>query len=553
MSKNLSILIAQTNPIVGNINYNRDLILDIINDNDNGKADIIVFSELVLSGYPPEDLVLKSAFQNKVCDAFHEIMDASVNSSSYIIIGRPWKENEQLYNAAVVLHKGKVFHRHLKNVLPNYGVFDEKRIFTAGDKSSFFEIKGNKIGLFICEEIWNTDIYNKVEGEDCDLVITINASPFEHQKIRQRESLAIELSKKINAPVVYVNQVGGQDEIVFDGSSFVANESKILRRLPACKSETDLIFFDKEQNYLSFSDKIFDKKSEQEILYSNLVLGLRDYINKNNFPGVVIGISGGIDSAFSACVAVDALGSGKVKGIMMPSKYTSDNSIEDATQLGRNLKIEMMSLSIEEAASAYKSTLKDIFKDTKEDITEENIQSRIRGMLLMAYSNKFGYMVMTNGNKSEVSVGYSTLYGDMCGGFSVIKDLYKVEVYKLANWRNSNFPSISVYSQTSLVPESIITKAPTAELKLNQKDEDSLPPYEILDKILYELVEKESSITDIMNLGFDEDTVIKVQGLLYNSEYKRRQSAPGVKVSERNFGLDRRYPITNRFRDTKRK
>ena len=279
---------------------------------------------------------------------------------------------------------------------------------------------------------------------------------------------------------------------------------------------------------------------------------MRDYINKNNFPGVVIGISGGIDSAFSACVAVDALGSGKVKGIMMPSKYTSDNSIEDATQLGRNLKIEMMSLSIEEAASAYKSTLKDIFKDTKEDITEENIQSRIRGMLLMAYSNKFGYMVMTNGNKSEVSVGYSTLYGDMCGGFSVIKDLYKVEVYKLANWRNSNFPSISVYSQTSLVPESIITKAPTAELKLNQKDEDSLPPYEILDKILYELVEKESSITDIMNLGFDEDTVIKVQGLLYNSEYKRRQSAPGVKVSERNFGLDRRYPITNRFRDTKR-
>jgi NAD+ synthase len=280
---------------------------------------------------------------------------------------------------------------------------------------------------------------------------------------------------------------------------------------------------------------------------------LRDYIEKNNFPGVVIGISGGIDSAFSACVAVDALGSGKVKGIMMPSKYTSDNSIEDATQLGRNLKIEMMSLSIEEAASAYKSTLKDIFKDTKEDITEENIQSRIRGMLLMAYSNKFGYMVMTNGNKSEVSVGYSTLYGDMCGGFSVIKDLYKVEVYKLANWRNSNFPSISVYSQTSLVPESIITKAPTAELKPNQKDEDSLPPYEILDKILYELVEKESSITDIMNLGFDEDTVIKVQGLLYNSEYKRRQSAPGVKVSERNFGLDRRYPITNRFRDTKRK
>ena len=550
MSENLNILLAQTNPIVGNIDHNRDLVLDIVSKNKN--ADLIIFSELVLSGYPPEDLVLKSAFQNKVCDAFHEIMDASVESESYIIIGRPWKENEQLYNAAIVLHKGKVFHRHLKNTLPNYGVFDEKRIFAAGDESSFFEIKGNKIALFICEEIWDSDTYKKVEGKDCDLVVTINASPFEYQKIIQRENLAIELSKKIDAPVVYVNQVGGQDEIVFDGSSFVADAHKVLRRLPACESATDLVIFDKDKKEFLFSKKIFEEKSEEEILYSNLVLGLRDYIEKNNFPGVVIGISGGIDSAFSACVAVDALGGDKVKGIMMPSKYTSNASVEDATLLGKNLNIEMMSLSIEEAALAYESTLKNVFEGTEQDITEENIQSRIRGMLLMAYSNKFGYMVMTNGNKSEVSVGYSTLYGDMCGGFSVIKDLYKVDVYKLAEWRNDNHPSISLHKKNNVVPVNIISKAPTAELKPNQKDEDSLPPYEILDKILYELVEKESSVTDIVNLGFDEDTVIKVQGLLYNSEYKRRQSAPGVKVSERNFGLDRRYPITNRFRDTKR-
>ena len=550
MSENLNILLAQTNPIVGNIEHNRDLVLDIVSKNKN--ADLIVFTELVLSGYPPEDLVLKSAFQNKVCDAFHEIMDASVESESYIIIGRPWKENEQLYNAAIVLHKGKVFHRHLKNTLPNYGVFDEKRIFAAGDESSFFEIKGNKIALFICEEIWDSDTYKKVEGKDCDLVVTINASPFEYQKIIQRENLAIELSKKIDAPVVYVNQVGGQDEIVFDGSSFVADAHKVLRRLPACESATDLVIFDKDKKEFLFSKKIFEEKSEEEILYSNLVLGLRDYIEKNNFPGVVIGISGGIDSAFSACVAVDALGSDRVKGIMMPSKYTSNASVEDATLLGKNLNIEMMSLSIEEAALAYESTLKNVFEGTEQDITEENIQSRIRGMLLMAYSNKFGYMVMTNGNKSEVSVGYSTLYGDMCGGFSVIKDLYKVDVYKLAEWRNDNHPSISLHKKNNVVPVNIISKAPTAELKPNQKDEDSLPPYEILDKILYELVEKESSVTDIVNLGFDEDTVIKVQGLLYNSEYKRRQSAPGVKVSERNFGLDRRYPITNRFRDTKR-
>ena len=550
MSENLNILLAQTNPIVGNIEHNRDLVLDIVSKNKN--ADLIIFTELVLSGYPPEDLVLKSAFQNKVCDAFHEIMDASVESESYIIIGRPWKENEQLYNAAIVLHKGKVFHRHLKNTLPNYGVFDEKRIFAAGDESSFFEIKGNKIALFICEEIWDPETYKKVEGKDCDLVVTINASPFEYQKIIQRENLAIELSKKIDAPVVYVNQVGGQDEIVFDGSSFIADAHKVLRRLPACESATDLVTFDKDKKEFSFSEKIFEEKSEQEVLYSNLVLGLKDYIEKNNFPGVVIGISGGIDSAFSACVAVDALGSDKVKGIMMPSKYTSKASVEDATLLGKNLNIEMMSLSIEEAALAYESTLKNVFEGTQQDITEENIQSRIRGMLLMAYSNKFGYMVITNGNKSEVSVGYSTLYGDMCGGFSVIKDLYKVDVYKLAEWRNDNYPCISLHKKKNIVPVNIITKAPTAELKPNQKDEDSLPPYEILDKILYELVEKESSVTDIVNLGFNEDTVIKVQGLLYNSEYKRRQSAPGVKVSERNFGLDRRYPITNRFRDTKR-
>ena len=550
MSENLNILLAQTNPIVGNIEHNRDLVLDIVSKNKN--ADLIVFTELVLSGYPPEDLVLKSAFQNKVCDAFHEIMDASVKSESYIIIGRPWKENEQLYNAAIVLHKGKVFHRHLKNTLPNYGIFDEKRIFAAGDESSFFEIKGNKIALFICEEIWNSETYKKVEGKDCDLVVTINASPFEYQKIIQRENLAIELSKKIDAPVVYVNQVGGQDEIVFDGSSFIADAHKVLRRLPACESATDLVTFDKDKKEFSFSEKIFEEKSEQEVLYSNLVLGLKDYIEKNNFPGVVIGISGGIDSAFSACVAVDALGSDKVKGIMMPSKYTSNASVEDATLLGKNLNIEMISLSIEEAALAYESTLRNVFEGTQQDITEENIQSRIRGMLLMAYSNKFGYMVITNGNKSEVSVGYSTLYGDMCGGFSVIKDLYKVDVYKLAEWRNDNYPSISLHKKKNIVPINIITKAPTAELKPNQKDEDSLPPYETLDKILYELVEKESSVTDIVNLGFNEDTVIKVQGLLYNSEYKRRQSAPGVKVSERNFGLDRRYPITNRFRDTKR-
>lgn len=550
MSENLNILLAQTNPIVGNIDHNRDLVLDIVSKNKD--ADLIIFSELVLSGYPPEDLVLKSAFQNKVCDAFHEIMDASVESESYIIIGRPWKENEQLYNAAIVLHKGKVFHRHLKNTLPNYGVFDEKRIFAAGNESSLFEIKGNKIALFICEEIWDSETYKKVEGKDCDLVVTINASPFEYKKISQRENLAIELSKKINAPVIYVNQVGGQDEIVFDGSSFVADANKVLRRLPACESTSDLVAFNKTKKEFSFSEKVFDEKSEEEILYSNLVLGLKDYIEKNNFPGVVIGISGGIDSAFSACVAVDALGSDKVKGIMMPSKYTSNASVEDATLLGKNLNIEMISLSIEEAALAYESTLKNVFEGTEQDITEENIQSRIRGMLLMAYSNKFGYMVMTNGNKSEVSVGYSTLYGDMCGGFSVIKDLYKVDVYKLAEWRNDNYPSISLHKKDNVVPVNIITKAPTAELKPNQKDEDSLPPYEILDKILYELVEKESSVTDIVNLGFNEDTVIKVQGLLYNSEYKRRQSAPGVKVSERNFGLDRRYPITNRFRDTKR-
>ena len=549
MSEKLSILIAQTNPTVGDIDYNKSIVLETINQNH--ELDLIVFSELMLTGYPPEDLVLKTAFQNKFMQALKEINLSLENKNCTVILGMPWEEEGNLYNAAVVLQNGKIVFKHFKNALPNYGIFDEKRIFSHGEKVSSFNLKGINLGIFVCEDIWVHNTPSKLNGSGIDLAISINASPFDINKMGERLEAATNFSKEANAPIIYVNQVGGQDEIVFDGSSFLADQNGLIKRLGYCESVYERIDFNVNDKSFSFKKNEDDVIDSNDLIYSNLILGLRDYVNKNNFPGVVIGISGGIDSAFSACVATDALGPDRVKGILMPSKFTSNASNEDADQLGKNLEIGLESISIEEIVKAYDMTLDPIFKGSEKDITEENIQSRARGSLLMAYSNKFGHMVLTNGNKSEVSVGYSTLYGDMCGGFSVVKDLYKSELYKLAEWRNNCIPSASLLDKKSVIPLNIITKEPTAELKPNQKDKDTLPPYEVLDQILYLLVEKESSISEIVDKGFDFEVVTKVQNMLYNSEYKRRQAAPGVKISERNFGYDRRYPITNAFRDSK--
>ena len=549
MSEKLSILIAQANPIVGDIDYNKNIVLETIDKNHD--VDLIIFSELLLTGYPPEDLVLKSAFKDKFMRALKEINANLENKNCTVILGMPWEEEGNLYNAAVVLQKGSVVYKHFKNALPNYGVFDEKRIFLHGEDVNSFSLKGINLGIFVCEDIWVQNTISKLNGTGIDLAISINASPFDINKVDERLEAATHFSKETGAPIIYVNQVGGQDEIVFDGNSFLADTNGLIKRLSYCQSVNELIDFNPNDKSFSFKKNQEGEVDNNDLIYSNLIIGLRDYVNKNKFPGVVIGISGGIDSAFSTCVATDALGPDRVKGILMPSKFTSSESNEDANKLGENLGIELKSISIEEIVKAYDSTLDPLFKDSKKDITEENIQSRARGSLLMAYSNKFGHMVLTNGNKSEVSVGYSTLYGDMCGGFSVVKDLYKSELYKLAEWRNNHVPSTSVLDKKSLIPQNILTKEPSAELKPNQMDKDTLPPYEELDKILYLLVERESSISEIVDLGFEVDVVTKVQNMLYNSEYKRRQAAPGVKISERNFGYDRRYPITNAFRDSK--
>ena len=546
MTKKISILIVQTNPIVGNIEYNKQIVIDHIKDN---QSDLIVFSELMLTGYPPEDLVLKPAFMDRVNSALSEILECSKSSDATIILGTPYLDDDKLFNAALVIKEGQILNKHYKMALPNYGVFDEKRIFSNGEQITIIDFNGINLGIFICEDIWVKDTILELDKDRIDLAVSLNASPFDVNKIEDREKKALNFASSIDAPLMYVNQVGGQDEIVFDGSSFICDQTKIVSKLNHCVEESREYIFNTIDKAFEVDENDKFVIDKQDIVYSNLILGLRDYVDKNKFPGVVIGISGGIDSAFSAAVAVDALGADRVKGILMPSQFTSDESNIDANLLGKNLGIDLLSISIQDIVNSYDNTLSDLFADKEKDITEENIQSRTRGAILMAYSNKFGHMVVTNGNKSEVSVGYSTLYGDMCGGFSVVKDIYKSDLYRLSEWRNTNLPSLSKINTLDIIPKNIILKEPTAELKADQKDSDSLPPYGILDKILFLLVEKESSIKEIVSQGYDVGVVTKVQNLLYNSEYKRRQAAPGVKISERNFGYDRRYPITNAFRD----
>ena len=546
MTKKFSILIVQTNPIVGNIEYNKQIVIDHIKDN---QSDRIVFSELMLTGYPPEDLVLKPAFMDRVNSALSEILECSKSSDATIILGTPYLDDDKLFNSALVIKEGQILNKHYKMALPNYGVFDEKRIFSNGEQITIIDFKGINLGIFICEDIWVKDTILELDKDRMDLAVSLNASPFDVNKIEDREKKALNFASSIDAPLMYVNQVGGQDEIVFDGSSFICDQTKIVSKLNHCVEESREYIFNTIDKAFEVDENDKFDIDKQDIVYSNLILGLRDYVDKNKFPGVVIGISGGIDSAFSAAVAVDALGADRVKGILMPSQFTSDESNIDANLLGKNLGIDLLSISIQDIVNSYDNTLSDLFADKEKDITEENIQSRTRGAILMAYSNKFGHMVVTNGNKSEVSVGYSTLYGDMCGGFSVVKDIYKSDLYRLSEWRNTNLPSLSKINTLDIIPKNIILKEPTAELKADQKDSDSLPPYDILDKILFLLVEKESSIKEIVSQGYDVGVVTKVQNLLYNSEYKRRQAAPGVKISERNFGYDRRYPITNAFRD----
>ena len=546
----MKLFLAQINNIVGDIDGNLKRAIDILDQAEELNSDLVVFSELFLSGYPPEDLVLKKSFVEECRNALDTLINYSKTKKVGLIVGLPIYEKNNLFNAAAIADEGKLIGFSKKINLPNYSVFDEKRVFHQNDIPKVFEFRGIKLGVPICEDIWQDNVCLELKNQGCELIVSPNGSPFDKYKINQRKTIIEDRVSEIGLPFVYINQVGGQDELVFDGSSLIMNGDKeIIYEAPPWQEHNAVIEFNEKEkkfNNLPFNEFKF---SDLENIYMATVIGLRDYVSKNNFPGVILGLSGGIDSAFCAAVAVDALGKDKVEAYMLPSNYTSENSTIDAEDCANRLEINLETIPISDTFLSLEESLKTSFKGLPNDITEENLQSRIRGTILMAISNKKGKMLITTGNKSEVSVGYSTLYGDMNGGFNPIKDIYKTELYALANWRNINLPNNILLDKKDVIPTSIISKEPTAELRDNQKDSDSLPPYDELDQILEGLVEYELSTSELEKKGFSREEIKKVENLLYVSEYKRRQSAPGVKISLRNFGRDRRYPITNKFRD----
>ena len=546
----MKLFLAQINNIVGDIDGNLKRAIDILDQAEELNSDLVVFSELFLSGYPPEDLVLKKSFVEECRNALDTLINYSKTKKVGLIVGLPIYEKNNLFNAAAIVDEGKLIGFSKKINLPNYSVFDEKRVFHQNDIPKVFEFRGIKLGVPICEDIWQDNVCLELKNQGCELIVSPNGSPFDKYKINQRKTIIEDRVSEIGLPFVYINQVGGQDELVFDGSSLIMNgDTEIIYEAPPWQEHNAVIEFNEKEkkfNNLSFNEFKF---SDLENIYMATVIGLRDYVGKNNFPGVILGLSGGIDSAFCAAVAVDALGKDKVEAYMLPSNYTSENSTIDAEDCANRLEINLETIPISDTFLSLEESLKTSFKGLPNDITEENLQSRIRGTILMAISNKKGKMLITTGNKSEVSVGYSTLYGDMNGGFNPIKDIYKTELYALANWRNINLPNNILLDKKDVIPASIISKEPTAELRDNQKDSDSLPPYDELDQILEGLVEYELSTSELEKKGFSREEIKKVENLLYVSEYKRRQSAPGVKISLRNFGRDRRYPITNKFRD----
>ncbi|RUO99127.1 NAD+ synthase [Hyphomicrobium sp.] len=549
--RSLKIALAQINPIVGDLNGNAERAVSAHARAKDLGADVVVFPELFLNGYPPEDLVLKPAFQKDTRAKLEELAVRCAEGPA-ILIGTVWVEEFKLYNAVALLDGGRIQAVTLKVDLPNYGVFDEKRVFASGPLPGPLNVRGVRIGVPICEDIWGVEVVETLAETGAEILISPNGSPFDWPKPESRMNVVVARVTESGLPLAYLNQVGGQDELVFDGASFVLNADRSLAvQLPAWREAIALTEWTKtETGWRCQKGEIAALSEGCASAYSACVLGLGDYVRKNGFPGVVLGLSGGIDSALVAAIAVDALGPDRVHAVMLPSKYTSDDSLNDAAACAKALGIRYDKVSIEPTVAGLTWSLKDLFTGTNADITEENMQSRVRGTILMAVSNKFGGMVVTTGNKSEMSVGYATLYGDMNGGFNPIKDLYKTEVYALARWRNAHRPEGALGPAGIVIPERILTKAPTAELRANQTDQDSLPPYDELDDILNCLVEKEMPVADVVARGHALETVKKVERLLYLAEYKRRQAAPGVKISSRNFGRDRRYPITNKFRET---
>ncbi|OYQ32003.1 NAD+ synthase [Sandarakinorhabdus cyanobacteriorum] len=548
MTNRLTIALAQLNARVGGLVANADAILRA--REAAAGADLLVTPELSIVGYPPEDLVLKPALVAAARAQVQRLAAATADGGPALLVGAPWAEGDALYNAMLLLDGGRIAGITRKHDLPNYGTFDEKRLFTPGPLPGPLNLRGVRIGVPVCEDMWWPDVCECLAETGAELLIVPNGSPYEVGKDDRRLSLAVTRVTETGLPLIYLNRVGGQDELVFDGASFVLNATRQLaHQLPDWDETIRLTHWTRtDAGWVCEAGAISAQDDDPADVYHAMLVALRDYVNRNGFPGVVLGLSGGIDSALSAAVAVDALGADRVWCVMLPSPFTSQDSLDDAAECARLLGCRLDTLRIEPAMTGFDAMLQPLFEGRARDIAEENIQSRIRGLALMGISNKFGPMLLTTGNKSEMSVGYATIYGDMAGGYSVLKDLYKTTVFRVSEWRNAHKPRLGLGPDGPVMPTRVITKPPTAELRENQKDEDSLPPYPLLDAILFGLVEQERSAAELVADGLDAETVTRIERLLYVAEYKRRQAPPGVKIGKRNFGRDRRYPISNDFR-----
>lgn len=539
MSDRINVALAQLDLVVGDVEGNTNKILDYCKRaHDDLQADLVVFPELSVSGYPPEDLLFHSGFQRRVANAMEKIRSSARDIA--VLIGYPEYENGQIFNAAVVFKDGNPLAQYRKHLLPNYRVFDEERYFAAGKEPAVFALNGIRLGIAICEDIWKSGPVATSRAAGAEAIIAINGSPYEIGSQEHRETAARQRVKEAGVPLVYLNMVGGQDELVFDGGSFVMDrDGDIAFRGAPFREALYRIELDADgAGVCPVSDNVEPVLDVECSVYEALVCGTRDYVGKNGFPGVILGLSGGVDSALVAAVAVDALGAQRVRAVMMPFRYTSNMSQEDAAKQAALLGIRYDVIPIEPIYEATVKQLKEIFEGREEDVTEENIQARCRGLLLMSISNKTGRMLLTTGNKSEMAVGYATLYGDMAGGFAPIKDCSKSLVYRLARYRNS---------RGEVIPERVITRAPSAELRPDQKDTDSLPEYEVLDPILEAFIEKDLSVQELVDQGFDRDVVVRILEMVKRNEYKRRQAPPGIRISGRAFGRDWRYPITSKY------
>ena len=550
MADSLKVALAQLNPKVGDVAGNLAKVRTARAEAKKQGAELVLTSELVLSGYPPEDLVVKPAFQKSCHEAVEALRADTLDGGPALFVTTPWREGDKLHNAIICLDKGEIIGKRYKVDLPNYGVFDEKRVFAPGPMPGPLVFNGVRLGVPICEDVWTADVVECISETGGEILLVPNGSPYEVGKTDVRVQLGVHRVVESGLPFVYVNQVGGQDELIFDGGSFVLGADRALKaKLASFREEVATVEFRRgAKGWECLPAGIAPELSDIESIYQAMMLGLRDYVNKTGFPSVLIGLSGGVDSALTAAVAADALGPARVHTLMMPSPYTSAHSLEDAKACAEAIGVRYDIVGIEPAMEAFRKMLLPLFGNRKEDVTEENIQSRARGVTLMALSNKLGGMVVTTGNKSEMAMGYATLYGDMAGGYNVLKDVYKTTVFELCRWRNAHLPEGAMGPKGKVIPERIITKPPSAELRADQKDEDSLPPYPVLDAILKGLIERDLGAQELAAEGHDLATVNRVWRLLEGAEYKRRQAPPGVKITSRLISKERRYPIVNGFR-----